>query len=317
MSDMSSASPRTSATTRAEGESPHETSRLLRALMSASTAGVDLPRAGGGKAGPPIDLYSALTHMALRLEERRPSLDTARAFTTGLYAQWGGWELARPAAGAWSNALERMQAYAVAKADTRTLPEKLGSLGKEFTAECEVAWPALDLLRSRGLELRHGLFLQPPVPSPQSYVEWAAWRTVSFAFDTAARALKQESSCPLCVCQSCTAIFQPRRKRFARYCPLCERPEPAKPALGGLPLTGPIRTKTADGKRFEAVRPAWPTRARPLKVRVPVTRNERVLRWGRATAGLCEECGVPVYNRKTCSESCRQKKNRRSKNSGT
>jgi hypothetical protein len=179
--------------------------------------------------------------------------------------------------------------------DDRIPASSRRKLQRRFEDTQRSAVRALDGIVGAGLEYRRGSYVRPPaLPTAESAQDWQAWCFISALLPVLGASHETRM---LCVCESCTVVFAPRRKGSARFCRMCEHRPITAPPLGGQ--HGPIE-KPGDCVTIRLPR-LWPE-------------TQIVRSWSEVTLGLCAECGDPYHgraDRRFHSEACRQRHHRR------
>jgi hypothetical protein len=162
---------------------------------------------------------------------------------------------------------------------------------------------SLEPIIPRGLLRREGRFVRPPaIVNSEMLTDWNLWNGLraiyaKLAGDVAeVRCEHWGERFQLIVCDSCTAVFRPRRRAAqARHCHLCKH-RPAAPPLGSPETIAAV----AAGK--------------PVTISVPERAGNVVVSWKTKTLIRCPECGEPSFARSgalTCGKPACQSRQRR------
>jgi hypothetical protein len=170
---------------------------------------------------------------------------------------------------------------------------------KRMMAVRQEALDAVDEILGRGLLGREGRFVRPPaIVKPELLDDFLAWEWIKMNLKLLGGVRFwppgwTPKTTPLSVCDGCTAVFRPARKKSARFCRLCAHKQPSPPLGMGGSLQRPGDTVVA---------PA------------PKLFGHVVTGWKEVTIGLCLECGeafVGPSGKVFCSTSCGQRHRRR------
>ncbi|MFT3866641.1 MAG: hypothetical protein QM729_20460 [Solirubrobacterales bacterium] len=162
------------------------------------------------------------------------------------------------------------------------------------------ALDAVDEILGRGLLAREGRFVRPPaIVKPELLDDFLAWEWIKMCLKLLGGVQFwlpgwTPKTTPLSVCDGCTAVFRPARKKSARFCRLCAHKQPPPP----LGMTGPLRRP---GDTVVAA--------------APKLSGHVVTGWKEVTVGLCLECGdafIGPAGKVFCSSGCGQRHRRRS-----
>jgi hypothetical protein len=168
--------------------------------------------------------------------------------------------------------------------------------------ERTAALQALEPIIARGLVWREHHFVRPPaIVKREMLADWQAWSALKalyeqFGGDVAdVRCDHSGETFRLLVCESCSAVFRPKRRVLGtRYCHLCQR-RPAAPALGSPEMI----------EAFAA--------GRPVTITVPTRIGSVVISWKTKTLIRCPECAEPTFVRRearTCPKPACQSRHR-------
>lgn len=169
---------------------------------------------------------------------------------------------------------------------------------KVFLEAHKTALDAVDQVVGRGLLAREGTFIRPPaIIKPEMLDDFLAWEFVKMNLSLLGVKFWDPGwtpkTKPVSVCDGCTAVFRPGRKKSARFCQLCSHKAPPPP----LGMSGPLQSP-----------------GDTVVVAAPKLEGTIVTGWRAVTAGLCAECGEAFFGRagKTfCSQKCGQRQRRR------
>ena len=162
---------------------------------------------------------------------------------------------------------------------------------------------ALEPILARGLVWREHHFVRPvAIVKPEMLKDWHAWVALKALYERVGGDVADlqcehwgETFC-LIVCDSCSAVFRPKRRvHMTRRCHLCQH-RPAAPPLGA-PET------------LEAL-----AAGRPVTISVPARAGNVVTSWKTKTLIRCSECGEPTFARQgaqTCSKPACQSRHQR------
>jgi hypothetical protein len=221
--------------------------------------------------------------------------DRSTNLNATMLARWSGWSQERvvPAARTFHAFGSTLQAAAIIQQGGKPMSD---AHGRRLVDQRAAALEALDPLVGAGLERRRGSFIEPTFGgftdgrAVESVEQWLAgqaliaclpafhddqylWLWIDMVLST----LATRGSRKLRVCEGCSIVFPPARKKRApvRYCKLCRhgRPAPILSAKILRRLEAPGATET---------------------VRVPFPHNgHEVARWRRRTVGRCSVCAQP------------------------
>jgi hypothetical protein len=146
-----------------------------------------------------------------------------------------------------------------------------------------IARRSLEPIIARGLVRREHRFVRPPaIVKPEMLSDWKLWVGLRATYEKVGGQIA-DVSCEhwgetfnLIVCESCTAVFRPRRRVDARHCHLCKHRDAALP-LGSPETVAAIAV------------------GRPVTVSVPESIGNVVISWKAKTLIRCPECREPAF----------------------
>jgi hypothetical protein len=186
-----------------------------------------------------------------------------------------------------------------AKTEPAILDRAVGQIWEVAVSETaddsarSVARLAIEPVIARGLVRRAGRFVRPPgIVKPSMLMDWHMWSAVKALYESLGGEVS-EVRCHhwgeqfhLIVCESCTAVFCPRRRaNQAKRCHLCNHRQ-AAPPLGSPETVAAIAAgrpiAVCVGERTGTVVTSWKTKT---LIRCPECREWAFVRAGATTCG--------------------------------